>query len=251
MRTKILIALGIAYCLMGCTKELKVEVVETHPNGAKKKEVHYYNRVSDPRRIILYGVDGKVKSDRFMKNGKPDSLCVIYHTNGNKYKEIKYIQDKKSKQEMKHGKECTWYENGQLENETLYENGLPKGAAITYYEDGSKASETPFKDGLKEGEEIQYFPDGNKKMLITYSGGDRNGSLKEWYANGSLKKEETYLKNALDGPYTKYYENGNKETECSYKNGKLHGLKQQWYENGKLSAKAEYENGNFIEGTSY
>ncbi len=251
MRMKILIALGVICCLIGCAKELKMEVVEKHPTGAKKKEIYYYTRVSDPRRIILYGLDGKVKSDRFMKNGKPDSLFIIYHPNGKKLKETKYIQDAKTKQEMKHGKECTWYESGQLNSEATYENGAPKGFAVTYYEDGTKAAEIPFKDGNKEGEEIHYFPDGKKKMLITYKNSDRNGALKEWYLNGNLKKEETYLKNVLDGPMTLYYEDGKKETACHYKNGRIHGLKQQWQENGRLCAKATYENGKFIEGTSY
>ena len=101
---KILIALGVTFCLLGCTKELKIEVTEKHPNGAKKKEVHYYMRVSDPRRVIFYGPDGKIKSDQFFKSGRPDSAFIIYHPNGNKYKETRYAQDAKTRQEMKHGK---------------------------------------------------------------------------------------------------------------------------------------------------
>ncbi len=244
-------ALCIAVYLCSCAKELKVDVTETHPNGAKKKEIYHFGRRSDPRRIILYGVDGKVKSDQFMKNGRPDSLTVIYHSNGNRYKESRYIQDKKTKQEMKHGKEMTWYENDRIKSEANYVNGSPEGVAMTYYEDGTKASVTPYKEGQKSGEEICYFPDGKNAKLITYINGDRQGIYKEWYANGNQKREDTYDSNVLSGLCITFHENGKKETECTYKDGNVEGLKQEWYENGRLAAKATYEKGRLIEGTRY
>jgi antitoxin component YwqK of YwqJK toxin-antitoxin module len=251
MRIKILMALGLTLSLMNCSKELKMEVVESHPNGAKKREVYYYSQVANPRRVLLYGPDGKLKSDQFMKSGLPDSTTTIYHNNGSKYKEIMYIQDKKTKKEMKHGKETTWYENGQVKSESAYEKGFPTGTSVSYYEDGKKASEVVYKDGQKDGEEHHWFPDGKDKKVIPYVTGDINGVVKEWYENGNPKKEETYVNNILDGKYLTCHENGNKESEFTYKNGKIDGERKEWNESGKLTGEAKYEDGVLIEGTSY
>lgn len=251
MRTKILFVIGLALIVMSCKKELQIEVMEKHANGAKKKEIYYYNRKTDPRRIILYSTDGKVMSDRFLKNGKPDSVTVIYHSNGNKYKESMYIQDNTTKKEMKHGTETSWYEDGKVKSSATFENGNPVGSATTYYGDGTKASEVTYKDGAKDGAEIDWYPDGKEKELVTYKNGDRNGPLKHWYSNGNLKKEDTYVNNAMNGLCCTYHENGKKESECTYKEGRLEGEKKEWYENGKLAAKATYEKGVLMGGTRY
>ncbi|MGD9200450.1 MAG: hypothetical protein PVI26_02710, partial [Chitinispirillia bacterium] len=162
MNKKIFFVILSAGLLISCTKELKVFVSEKHPNGSKKKEIHYYTRQTDPRRIVIYGENGNIKSDQYMKNGKPDSLTVIYHNNGNKYKEVMYIQDPETKKEMKHGKEISWYENGNVKTEASFENGLPTGTAVTYYEDGKKASQVSFQNGKKQGEETYWYSNGNK-----------------------------------------------------------------------------------------
>lgn len=242
----------VALCsLISCKQELKTQVTETHPNGAKKKEVHYYSTVANPRRVILYSPEGKVKSDQFMNNGKPDSTMVIYHDNGNKLKEVTYIQNPKTKQELKHGKETTWYESGKIKSEVVYEQGLPQGKAVSYYEDGTKASETPFVGGEKEGEEMEWFPDGKMRKLITYSKGNRNGLYKEWYENGNPKKQDSYVDNVLDGICMTFHDNGKKETECTYRQGKLEGLKQEWYPTGRIAAKATYEKGVLVDGERF
>ncbi len=251
MRIKILLVLGLALSLMNCSKELKMEIMEKHPDGSKKKEVSFYSQVTNPRRITYYYPDGKIQSDQFMTSGKPDSVTVIYYPNGQKNKEIIYVYDKKLKKEFKHGDEATWYESGQLKSKATYEKGVPTGVAVNYYEDGKKASEVIYKDGQKDGEERQWYPDGKDKKLTVYTAGDMNGVVKEWYANGNLMKEETYVNNALDGLYTTYHENGKKESEYTYKDSKIEGEKQEWYENGRLAAKATYEKGVLIEGTRY
>ncbi len=251
MKLQTLIVLSVTCLLIGCAKELKIEVVEKYANGAKKKEIHYYSQKSDPRRVIIYSEDGKIKSDQCLCKGKPDSLTTIYYPDGSKYKQTMYMQNEKTRMEMKNGKELCWYENGQVKSELTYEKGAPAGAACTYYDNGTKASETTYKNGNKEGDEIEYYPDGTKKKLTPFVNGDLHGVQREWYPNGNPKKEDTYSKNVLNGISTWYYEDGKKETECSYKDGKLHGLKQQWYENGKLSAKATYEDGQQMEGTAY
>lgn len=251
MKLRLLCVFFISFLLLNCTKELHSEIAETHSNGAKKKEIYYYTRKSDPRRIILYSPDGQIMSDRFMKRGKPDSLMVIYHPNGKKYKEVTYIQDK-SGNEMIHGKETTWYENGNIRSEVIFKQGIPQGSAFTYYDDGAKESETPYNsNGQKHGNETLWYANGTVKETTPYSNGDIHGIKKEYYQNGKCKKEYTYVKNVLAGICKTYFENGKLQTECTYKDGKLEGLKQEWYPSGKLAAKATYENGELIKGTRY
>ena len=99
MRITLLLVLGLALSLMNCSKELQTEVVEKYPDGSKKKEVSFYTQVGNPHRVVYYFPDGKMQSDQFMTEGKPDSTTTIYYPNGQKAKEIKYIYDKKQKKE--------------------------------------------------------------------------------------------------------------------------------------------------------
>ncbi|MBN1981298.1 MAG: toxin-antitoxin system YwqK family antitoxin [Chitinivibrionales bacterium] len=242
-----------ALMVVSCSQpSLKSEIAEKYSNGSKKKEVYFYKSVTDPRRVIYYdSITGKVKSDQFMLNGKPDSTTTIYYGNGQKYKEITYIQDKKTRKEMIHGKEMKWYENGQVEFETNYDHGTPVGTSVSYFSDGTKASETSFVNGVKSGTETMWYSNGKMKKQVNYTNGNMNGTYKEWYETGNPKREDTFVNDVLDGTSIMYHPNGKKETECVYKAGKLNGIKQEWRENGKIAARATYENGQLIEGERF
>lgn len=255
MRKTILLITCLSFLLINCgKKELKTVVEESYQNGAKKKEISYYDKPSEPRRVTIYFENGIIKSDQFFNRGLPDSTTIINFPDGKRYKEMTYIQQIDNRKTIKpvlNGKESYWYQNGQLKSETIYEKGVPVGKSVSYYEDGKKQVEVTYKDGKKDGEEKQWYPDGKEFMVVTYSNGNKNGITREWYSNGNLKKESTFLKDILDGSCKTWYENGKMESECSYKDGAIDGLKQEWDEKGKLVAKATYQKGEMIEGKRF
>ena len=231
------------FILIGCgDPELKTEITEKWPDGSKKKEVSFYRNITDPRRIVIYNAKGGVMSDRYMKNGKPDSLQIGYNVDGSKFKEECYIQDENGTP-MLNGKASYWHENGKLKSEAVYKNGAPVGTIVTFYDDGSKMSETTYKDGKKDGDDIVYFRNGKEKKLTSYVSGRRDGVCKEWFESGKLKQSEEYKDNALDGVTTVYYKSGKKKREINYKDGQLNGTKTEWNSRGRKVAMAKYENG--------
>ena len=80
-RISILAVFGALALAVGCSGggggPITEKVIESHPNGAKKKVIVYAG--SDSVRVTFYFEDGKVRSDRFYKKGgKPDSTFTIY-----------------------------------------------------------------------------------------------------------------------------------------------------------------------------
>ena len=182
-------------------------IEETYSNGAKKKVNGFVGNKGNVVRTTFFFEDGKMQSDRFFKNGEPDSTMTFYNADGSISQQTGYSKG------QKHGSEKSWYPGGQLKSEAEYVNGAPVGRAVSYFEDGKTAMEVAFKDGKKDGEEIEYYSNGQKKRVRTYKLGDQDGPEIEYYQNGNLKSEHIYVKNVLNGPFKMYNEKTGKMVE--------------------------------------
>lgn len=69
------------------------------------------------------------------------------------------------------GVEKTYYENGQLENEVEYKNGIEEGLARVYYENGKLKISYSHKSGKKHGNIKFYYPTGVLKAEGKYDMG--------------------------------------------------------------------------------
>lgn len=126
-------------------------------------------------------------------------------------------------------------EQTEVKNEVLYiagENEPFTGIVQKFYEDGNLEIESEFKEGILDGVSKSYYKNTKLEMEGSYTEGRKNGVFKEYYENG----EEI-------GTTRVYYENGKLKEEIPYTNGVINGHHIQYSKNGKVLKKTFYDNG--------
>ena len=98
----------------------------------------------------------------------------------------------------------TYYENGNIETERTFVDGVEHGPAKGWYESGELSFESFKKDGVPHGLVKNYYENGKLQKEIEYNMGIRHGSYKEWYENGMPYVEAQMKNDKLEGIYTGY-----------------------------------------------
>lgn len=113
-----------------------------------------------------------------------------------------------------------WYkmydENGILFLEREYKNDRRSGVEKTYYENGQVESESILRDSKYDGPFTYYFEDGKLKQEGQFVDDQMDGLLKTYYNNGNLKEEVMLEASMTKGPFKEYNENGTIKTEGTY-----------------------------------
>ncbi len=68
-------------------------------------------------------------------------------------------------------KEQVYYENGQLDYEGHYSDGVEHGYWTYYWENGNMKSQEYYDNGLEEGTMYDYDKDGNRSIQYIYARG--------------------------------------------------------------------------------
>jgi len=117
------------------------------------------------------------------------------------------------------GKVISKYNNGKLEYERQYKNGLPDGTFKAWIKDGKLKYKTNFNNGT--GTERFYHYSGKLKEEIKYKDGKRDGPYMYWWPHrDQLKIEGNYANGLKEGSWRSWGGLGNPRTEFKYKNGK-------------------------------
>lgn len=116
----------------------------------------------------------------------------------------------------------TYYSNGAIREEYVYENGVPNGKAIFYSETGKKRGTGFFKNGLKDGV-FHYFDE-----------------------NGFLEIEQHFVKDMPHGLFKLFSQDGKVIGAVRYKNGVQSGDYRLFYPSGKVSLRLTPPNINGI-----
>jgi len=121
-------------------------------------------------------------SDKFLteKNG----TFTYFHKNGKKSNQTNYIQNKIE------GKYTTWFDNGQIDSEYVYENGLLKNVLAMYDKLGNKLNFGDFENG--NGFIISYDKDGKKTSKMEYKNSLFHGKYIQYDENEKVKNEYEY-----------------------------------------------------------
>ena len=144
----------------------------------------------------------------------------------------------------------TWkmyYENGKLQSEAVYVNGVKNGAFSEYYENGNLQLSGEIYNGGKNknnynesfnGPYKEFFEDGSLSAEKMYDKGEAAGVWKEYYPGGKIKSTEDHT-NSYGYEHKDYYENGNLKLVCAFtgsdqKNGKY----AEYYETGAKKNRA-------------
>jgi len=125
MKLKLFIFLSILF--FGCSS--KREVTEKYMDGSPKKLIdhidqnRYYIRVLYP--------NGKLKEEKFFKNGVQDSMQSFYNEEGKKIGEISFQNGSRN------GVTHEFYRNGQIAFEGYCVNGEFEGLSTWYFKNGN------------------------------------------------------------------------------------------------------------------
>lgn len=203
---------------------------------------------------IFYHENGKISSEGYMVDGKPDGYWKTYNENGiliaeGNREDFKldslwkfYNDDGSLKLEVnyregkKHGIRTT-YRKDEIIRET-FKNDIKDGPTKYFYKNGELKKEVFFVNGLEEGMAREYAEDGRAITLITYKNGFITDIQKINRFIGSSKKH---------GPWKYWYDNGVVRLEGSYKRGLEHGYFKEYDREGNLLTATKYENGQKVE----
>jgi antitoxin component YwqK of YwqJK toxin-antitoxin module len=158
--------------------------------------------------------------------------------------EINYVD------EMRHGKNLYWYENGQLSAEVIFKDDMRNGKALYWYENGQLSSEINYKDDQWNGLYIEWYENGQLKHTeVDYKDGEavfKDGKWIQWYENGQKKSESVIVNNITNGKETSWYENGQIEKVGIYKENKKEGKWTYWDESGETMVYEIYKDGELV-----
>ena len=114
-----------------------------------------------------------------------------------------------------------YYETGELNWTTNWDNGLENGPSVIYYRSGKIKGESNYRSGNKEGLSKSYYENGQLKWVFNNKKGKRVGVMKFYYETGQLKSEWDYKEGSTDGSRwgltpqsTKCWNKDGDEIEC-------------------------------------
>ena len=177
-----------------------------------------------------YFATGVIKSEGNRRNFQLDSTWNFYYDKGIIQKSINYSQDRKN------GWERIYDEYGNRIEEYTNKDNIRSGIANWYYATGELKKTAVFENNKEEGKAIEYDRDGRIITLLTYrngfiyteekinrydSQGKRTGVWRDLYADGKLQLEGNWAMGMKNGVFKFYTRKGELEKLERYENDVL------------------------------
>lgn len=154
----------------------------------------------------------------------------------------RYQVDKKSGLRM--GIYKSYYENGEVFEESTYLNDTLTGVRKLFHPNGVLMIEEHYQKGQFEGEYRSWYDDGTPESEGQYAGNAMSGLWKRYYRTGQIHQELTFSDNLENGPFRTWHPNGNLMEEGTYLEGdNLHGTFKIFDESGTHVRTMEYDRG--------
>lgn len=100
----------------------------------------------------------------------------------------------------KHGKDISWYPDGQVKNTGLLKNGKKVGTHMGFWPNGEIRFEKNYSnEGLYHGKQKQWHLNGVLARVSNYELGKEKGYQKGWRNNGDLRYNYQIIKNKRYG----------------------------------------------------
>jgi antitoxin component YwqK of YwqJK toxin-antitoxin module len=118
------------------------------------------------------------------------------------------------------------------------------GPKKVYYQNGKLQEETVYKNNKREGLTKWYTDKGKTSIEYNYISGNLDGMQKTYYAtDGALNTETMYKENLMNGEHKEYHEDGKTiKISGSYLNDKKNGTWKEFDKEGKLINTQVYKN---------
>jgi hypothetical protein len=85
-----------------------------------------------------------------------------------------------------------WFDNGQLESEEFFEQGVSHGRRVRYHPSGSLRMETQIVRGELTGAHAEWHESGQLAVRATLLGGVPQGLVEAWHVSGALKSRSIF-----------------------------------------------------------
>src|SRR5260221_931266 len=175
---------AILLLIFSCNK--KKQVITKWDNGRNKMILTYYN--SDDTLTYLkedFYENGNAYSKGNYVNGKKEGKREWWYYDGVKKDEAmfhlgNYVSYRKH-----------WYENGNLKQIEIITGGsfdscsCHDGHVTNYYENGQVEDESIYFNGHRDSQYVYRYDNGQVKKQEYFKADLKEGSYKEWYRNGS------------------------------------------------------------------
>lgn len=157
------------------------------PNsGDTPTAVKLFSKDSDSVLVKYYTSKGKVISEGKMVGKTREGQWKYYHNGSNKIMMIENYKNDKLDGEQK-----TFFDNGQLTEQTFYKNGRREGKRLIYSEEGKLMKEFTYEDDLLHGVTKYYDLDGKLQIEGNYKKNKKDGVWK-YYRDGKLDEQKLF-----------------------------------------------------------
>lgn len=138
----------------------------------------------------------------------------IYNDEGILTEKYQVIQDS-----IKHGEYYSFYPEGNIFEASHYNMGELSGQRKLYFQDGTVEIEENYVEGVIQGPYHTYYKNGKPNVSCNYNHGVLEGLVRKFYNTGELMEEVTFQDNVENGPFTEYYKNGTAKWKGTYIDG--------------------------------
>jgi len=160
-----------------------------------------------------------------MKNLIPILVLIftlnLYANSDSAYKEVDGVLYKDHPEKTYEGLLTLFYENGSIEEELYYRNGLKDGSRNTFHENGKPFEVETYKDGKLEDLFQGYYDNGSLWWEGYASNGKRDGSITVFYESEKVKYKGQYTSDSKEGLWTYFDEDGEEDKKECYLNNEL------------------------------
>lgn len=214
------------------------------PTYIPKKAIEYslLNGIKEGPAIV-YDLYGNKFGEGSYLNGKQNGKWVYYFSNGKKLGEGSFINGDESNKGKSgvpiNGRDDVWifyHENGKIEVDAHYKDGLLNGARKSYFDNGQLNEEENYQNGKLNGIRKVYLENGILSQELNYKEDLEDGLRKIYHDNGKLKEKGTALNGLASGHFVFYHESGTIGSEVDYREDKKNGLEIVYDEEGKKNA---------------
>jgi len=186
------------------------------PNGSKDRvSVYKDDLIEGPEQ--KYDPDGTLAYEVLFEGDKAKSFSYL-GKDGNLLPQIPLTSG--------NGVMKSYYPNGKLSRECVYNDGKKTGLDVAYFDNGQVMLQDTASYGISIGLSKEFYKDGKTKSIYQYKIDNANGVCSEFDEKGMLKLEKAYDVGISDGP-AKYYENGKLVKTMIYRDGTLISSKNE------------------------
>lgn len=183
----------------------------------------------------------KLVEEKVYKEGVGNGIFRDYHPDGETVKMEREVRNGKV-----HGIARNFSQQGKLELEKGYDNGVEHGKELRYhYETGELVTDRTYVEGKLDGKQTEHINSNraNYVKISNYKTGVLNGEYSETLEDGVVRIQGVYKNGKKEGKWINNRNDGIPEKEITYKDGEPDGETRTYFTDGTIEEIAQYAKG--------